>query len=161
MTNTVVARGSALATLKTHLQQVTSGIAAPLGHVYMHEPEYPLESRLGAIVYKGSGEPPEGSMTLGNRMHALRFDIFVYWAWGGRDPGHRDDIESELMDVERAIVASLVGDSNLGGNVTVLYVGDTDTGYIQKSSDNGTAVTLRVLTIPIELVELEGEAIAL
>lgn len=161
MANTISSREAAIQRIIGLLQQVdVDGVTFP--HVFRHEPVYIPEARCAALVYRGDGES-EGypRMTFGHQMVALRFDIIVSWPWGSYDVGYLDDIEKELVDVDRAIQAVINGDRTLDGNVSDVQTAASDTGYMTQQTDNGAVYVGRWLQVPISVVLLDAEVIAL
>lgn len=158
MANTVTGREAALVALVNHLRQVSPQIA----HVYRHEPLSIYQSRMAAVTYEGDGEA-DGypSMTMGHQMKALRVDIQVYWAWGSQDAGYLDDIEKEIIDMDRAIQAALSGERDLGGNISALMIGSSEVGYLVRNTDVGEVMIGRVLRLPTTLQILDAEAVRL
>lgn len=162
--NTVASREAAIAQVVTLLQGVTSGLPSGVAipHVFRHEPVFVPEGRTVALVYRGTGEA-EGYpfMTLGHMMVALRFDVLVSWPWGNYDAGYLDDIEKEIVDLDRAIVAALSADRDLGGNISALLLGDSETGYMTQSTDAGDVFVGRWLRLPITMQILDAETVSL
>lgn len=161
MANTVSTREAAIQRIVALLQQVdVEGVAFP--HVFRHEPVFIPEARCVAVVYRGDGEA-DGypRMTMSHQMVALRFDIIVSWPWGSYDVGYLDDIEKELVDVDRAIQAAINSDRDLDGNVSDVQTYSSDTGYMTSQTDNGAVYVGRWLKVPITVALLDAEAISL
>ena len=120
--------------------------------VYKHEPlSIPSGDRVAEFFFTGESQK---AMTLGNVMLTQDFTIRVYFRIQAA-PQARNTAELELWNACRSVQTGLSADRQLGGNTTDMVIGDADVGY----SDIG-GVTFRTLSIPLGLVELEGEAIA-
>ena len=163
MANTVADRISAVDRLVSLVQDVSAGLptGAQILHVYRHEPQALFDGRVAAVVYRGDAEPDGyGGKTWGHVLTALRFDLNVYWPVSGYDPGYLDDIELEVMNIDRAIVKAVSADRDLGGTVSALTLGDSDTSYISMTSPED-AVVARKLSREVRVQLLDAEAVAL
>ena len=152
MTDTVAARASAIAQIRTHILAVTDVVP---DQCVKHQPLLAnLPSKFVAVVYQGAGAPPVGRQTLGNVMVEAHIDIYMWWLYDG-DFGALDAIYKEAWDADRAIQSPLRGDSQLGSNITDLSIGDSTVTTVAIDK-----VPYLQLTIPISLIELEAESIA-
>ena len=153
MTDTPAARETIYALLKTHILAVTDVRA---DQVFRYQPlVINIPDRTTATIYEGDEKFGE---TLSNVMVWHRFQIRMYWRADG-DPGQLEANEIEMWNADRAIQAELRSDSTIGADVMDLKIDDSDTGYIEVG-ESGRGTWYRILTIPIKLLELEAEAIA-
>ncbi len=154
MVDTPAARETIYALLKSHILAVTDVSA---DQVFRHQPiQINVPDRTTATIYRGDEKMDP---TLSNVMVWHRFDILMYWRAAG-DPGHLEANEIEMWNADRAIQAELRSDSTIGADVDDLKIEGSDTGYIEIGQLDGSSTWYRILTIPIKLLELNAEAIA-
>ena len=150
MTDSVEARAAAMTQMKSLIAGVT-GIKEVVGH----DPLGAMSSRTAAVVYMGESRK---EATFGNVMVRTRFEIRVFWPVSNANRAALDDYQQESWDFTRAIQAALSGDRELGGNVTALYMDEPAEAAMRERNEGEI---YWVLTIPVELEEMEAEAIAL
>lgn len=122
-----------------------------LSKIVYGQPTSPPPNTTVAIWYAGEFEKTK---TLTNVMVTEIVRIRMYWkrAESGQVKAL---IEGDLWTKSREIQAQLRSDSDLGGNVEDLEIGEATTGYVEISGS-----MQRILTIDCHVIRLEQEAIS-
>lgn len=116
-----------------------------------------------AYWYDGHTDPPEGRMTLSQRMNAYRYGIRCFWH---RQPEAvtQENFQVEIATAEQAIRTAFAADFTLNGLVTSSLIEDGEqpdpSGFFPLQARNGVP-TAWYYTIDFGLVisDLEGEAL--
>ncbi len=156
-----MSRADVISTIRTHLEGMTIDSAAYFGTGKVRQDRplglQPFDGQ--CIFYStGDGELPDAyrNGTFRTRFLAERFVVKVFWLPTPMN-GKREARLQEQWDVRRGITALLVGDSQLGGNVSDLKIRST----IQDSETYGPNDSeWDVLTITFDVWDLTGEAIS-
>ena len=147
MTNTAEARELAIERMRELVSEVEGVAATFLGDI-----RTPYEAKVACLVYLGD----EKEETFANVMVRHRWNARVYWPIANLRQEMAGEVEMDMFHTSRDIQEKLRGDSQLSGYVSDLKIGDAETQYLEL----GENVVCRVLTIPVDLWELEAEAIS-
>ena len=104
------------------------------------------------LAYWIEGRSPK-AVTLTNAGSTTTFSIRAYFRVQ-TSPDVRESVELELWDTMYEIDAALMGDANLGDNVSDSRLGDGSAGYINMGGN-----VFRTLTVPYEVDILEDVTI--
>jgi len=111
-----------------------------------------------AFWYKGRIDPPEGAMTLGNRMNLYQFEVRCFW--------HRrpelttlENFEQEIFDADVTLRAAFWADYTLNSKAVDLDITDAVVDY-GGFPLQGITRFYRTLQFDLNVKELEGETLA-
>jgi len=105
------------------------------------------------LAYWIEGRSPK-AVTFTNAGSTTTFSIRAYFRVQ-TSPDIRESVELELWDTMYQIEAALLGDADLGGNVSDSRFGDGTAGYVTMGGN-----VFRTLTVPYEVDILEDVTIA-
>ena len=143
------------AAVVTQIDTILKAVSDPdFQGYYVGEPIKVAKYPAVAFWYTGNSEPNEGRKTLGNTMVQDNFLIRCYFPLV-TSPSIKKNVDLAIWDAVRNISAGLYGDANLGDLVTDLDVGDAVVDWMQWNS----GAVSRIVTIPLELKDLEAETI--
>ena len=144
-----MSRSGALTTIKTIMDSVSS---PTFQVVLIGEPlSLPSGDRVIAAWFNGESEKTK---TLGNVMVTQVWTVRAYFRVGA-NMKMRESLELELWNAVRSIQTGFRADSQLGGNVTDLDISLANVGWVDIGGN-----TFRSISIDLQLIELEAEAIA-
>lgn len=143
------------ASVVTQIDTVLKAVSAPEFQQYLvGEPVKIAKYPAIAFWYTGDSEPAEGRKTLGNVMIQENFLIRAYFPVLA-SPSVKKNVDLDIWNTVRNVSAGLYGDANLNDLVTDLDVGDAVVDYFQFNS----GAVNRIVTIPLEIKDLEAESI--
>ena len=141
-------RAGAIAQIDTLLSTITD---PPFVAVYRGEPLAISGTPVLAFWIEGRERK---AVTLTNAGSTTTFSIRAYFRMQS-SPDVRESVELDIWDTMYEIDAALMGDANLGDNVSDSRLGPAVGGYVQMSGN-----TYRTVTVPYEVDILEDVTIA-
>lgn len=131
----------ALTVLATHLTTAGAASTPTITDIGAGEPGIP-PGRCGRYWYEGDGASEKVPQTLADRTFMERLTLRFFWPAATRDKAIAAALEVDVQATARALSHALIGDSQLGGNVVDITLGNSDAGWLLL--DGGAWRTLTV-----------------
>lgn len=139
----------------------TAGDAAFVDVIQGEPIGLPLGGPYVCFWYLGRTDASAGKLTLGNVMYAARIQILCLWPMQA-ERATLGAWEADIATIDTSIRRRFRANSVINSNLTDLDIGDSQLGYadLPIASGSNTRGLYRVLSMELQLDNLEGEAIS-